>query len=210
MRKYVRDFLDLDDEDLTDSVFDGFILDATTRVIEKDRRWPFLEVVSDFTAIAGVDSYSLADVLPEFEDIVKVGRLDWIDHSAGDDYGPSGIVQAYSTWGGRLYLHPTPTAAQQFEVQGYRSVGDWTQGGATATPPFPAEFHMLLVKWALSCAYAQQDDPELASFHAAQFMEQLNVLWRARLAAPSHTPLIVGGGRRRPHWPETLRFPWEA
>jgi hypothetical protein len=192
MRDYVREFLDLDEEDLTDNVFDQFIEEGTTKILRRERQWPWLEVATEFTTVADQQAYVLADTLPTVDQILTVSDYRWVAHHEGPKYGTVSAPLAYSTFGGSLFLWPTPTTAESIPVTGYRKVTGWTAGGPSATSPLPEQFDTLLLKWGLSMAYAQQDDPELSMMHKAEFDEQLERLWRDYMVAPSHRPLIVG------------------
>jgi hypothetical protein len=51
--------------------------------------------------------------------------------------------------------------------------------------------------WALSKAYAQQEDPELSALYERQFSDELNEYRRRLTITPHEQPMILNGGSTR-------------
>ncbi len=55
----------------------------------------------------------------------------------------------------------------------------------------PEDFHSLVRTWALAGVYAQQDDPEAATYWRQQFEELLRAKAAITMRTPSAPPLIL-------------------
>ena len=62
MRDYVRNVVDIDSTDISDSVLNTFIREGYNLVVYSEKRWPFYEVSVTFDTVASTKDYSLADV----------------------------------------------------------------------------------------------------------------------------------------------------
>lgn len=191
IRAFVRDHLDVDDEELPNSLLDRFIIDGADRIerasVALGGRWSFRQVTYAFNSASTQQAYSLdttsglggAGIIPLalVEDVRgPTYSLTPSDHRAqrarySTSAASTGTPRWFSTWGRSLYLWPTPSGAEAFQVSGYRQGNDWVS--TNAAPDFPDEFHELIATWALTRSYIQQDDPEMAAFLRDEFAHTL-------------------------------------
>lgn len=214
MRDYVRLYLDLDEEDLPDLIFDRFAEDGAQKIVERDPNWPWLETSVDFVPVVGQSAYATATVAPTIGVITGVAPVDqslyheyqWTAWADIDDWGSASVPMAWTEYGANLYIVPAPLTTDQIRVSGLLRVEDWTAAGPSATPPLPAEFHSLILEWTLAMTYAQQDDPENSAMHQGLFAERLESVWRRWASSPHAADLKIGSAPRRrtvggPVWP---------
>ena len=224
IRDYVRLHLDLEIEDLPDQVLDFFIREGSRRIERAEPRWPFYEVSYSLTVSAGVESVTKVSVGGDLDQITTIVHSDalkhpplvWVGFDAFQELRSQRAAQGrprfFSEQAGSLFFFPTPDIEYTFTVFGYRKPIDWTAGGAGAMPDMPEELHNTVAVWALSKAYAQQEDPELASLYERQFADELNEFRRRLVITPHNQPLVLNGGAA----PDPLRsmvrprFDWEV
>lgn len=214
MRDWVRLYLDLDEEDLPDEIFDQFAEDAVEKILEREPYWPWLDVVVDFEPTIGQTTYDLATVAPNLEFVTAVSPLDtslyhayeWSAFADLERYGQVSVPRAWTTFANQLYIVPAPLTTDTIRITGIQRVAGWTTNGPASTPPVPDQFHTLVRTWCLAMTYAQQDDPENSMMHQAQFAERLEGIWRRWMTEPHAAGLVVGSTPKRatvsgPVWP---------
>ncbi len=203
MRDHIREYLDLDAEELSDAVLDVFIREGARKVVDKELHWPFYESQWSFSTTANEPYYALSVVAPNLNEIaqVRVGGdvVSWVGHGQAEvDYvdATGGDPLGWSVWGDRFYLWPVPQSVLAVDVRGYRKPVDFVALGSGQSPDMPEDFHNLVLSWALLRTYAHQDDPEMAAMFKAQFDEEIMTLWRSHMRGPASQPLVLNGGRR--------------
>lgn len=189
MRTFVRNHLDVDSTELPDSLLDRFIIDGADRIerasVALGGRWSFREVTYGFTVAGGTASYDLdtyaglnGGALAPLAFLDEVRGPTWSllpeDHRAmrarNSRTSPAtGTPRWFTVWGRKLYLWPTPAASGDYEASGTRKGKDWV--ATNAAPDFPDEFHELIAGWALTRAYIQQDDIELATIYREEWAQ---------------------------------------
>src|SRR5688572_28247360 len=120
MRDHVRLYLDLDEEDLPDVIFDQFVENATSKIVEREANWPFLEGTVTFTAAAGQSVYDTESTFPTLEFVTQITQdattgphpldLVWTSYKSRHNWPDWGQTQAWTEYGGLLYLFPAPPA----------------------------------------------------------------------------------------------------
>lgn len=205
IRQYVREFLDLEAEDLSDVLIDTWIVEGYRKLVRATRRVPFFEASWDLDVVAGESTYNTPEDLQEIDAIEGPwGNLVMMDEAqARHDYNlyravpQSGQPEVFTRRGGQVRIWPTPDADYTLRVLGWRKPADWFVQGAGSVPDMPEEWEDALLAWVMHRAYAHQDDPELSSMEAARFQaaaeEAINFDKQGDLAQP----LVMGGGRRR-------------
>lgn len=234
IRSFVRTSLDVDVDDIPDSILNVWLSDAVTRIISYFNESPtFLQVEYKFDTIIGQQSYKL-DTLATFTDVntglTITQPLQAVDEVRGPNYSltprqhrqvresyradaPSGRPQEFSHWGRDLYLWPKPASVETVYLLGIRSP-NWNWVTSNLVPDLPEEFHVLVAHWALARAYAQQDDPEMANFFRGEFAGTLeNLAARFKTNATALPMVMNGGGRREPYRTQRtlgpLIYDWE-
>jgi len=219
IRTFVRLHLDLDTEDLPDSLVDVFIREGSKRIEKASSRWPFYEKVWTVSTMAGQRSYPFTDIGTDVDQIAAILRDDETLHWVGNDlYSILNPIDAtsqskpvqYAWWNDTLYLTPTPDSAYTLTVFGYRDPIDWIANGAGAQPDLPDELHNTVAIWALSKAYIQQEDPEMGSVYERQFADELTEFKRRITETPHPQPLVLNGQAMSVMRPfGRMRFDWE-
>lgn len=188
LRDYVRLMIDVDTTDIPDSLMDVFLREGVTKIAYSSNHWNFYEAEASFSTIAAQRAYSYATAFGStiFQTINSVEtphwRLDALPHAQAQQQfvsvSGSGTQEPrfFSSYANSLYLWPLPDAAYACIAQGYRTPLDFTTQGSGASPDLPAAFHELVGKWAISLAYAQQDDTQNASYFAIDFANTLKTI----------------------------------
>lgn len=221
IRTFVRAHLDLDTEDLPNSVLDVFIREGSKRIERAAPRWPFYAKTWTLTTVGGQRDYAFSAIATDVDQIAAISRddmpLSWVGADVYDIVNPtntlgSGKPVRYTWWGTTLSLHPTPDAAYALTVRGYRTPTDWVAAGAGANPDLPDELHNTVATWALAKAYTQQEDPELGSVYERQFAEELAEFKRRIDSTPLPQPLVLNGTATSRMWPAPWppRFDWQV
>lgn len=213
-RNYPRAYLDLDVEDIPDTLIDRWAQEGSRRISRLKKNWPFYEasttipvgegeveylvLLKDITSIEGPDGPLLRMDASEAE------RRYW----DGTRYAAPNRPQAFSVWANKVRIWPTPDADYSLTARGFRFARDWVAEGAGATPDMPEDFDEVLLAWIMSNAYLHQDEPEQAAIQKAKFDEGLRALAEDELAAPTFTPIVLNSvrGGSRNGLPNALRF----
>jgi len=207
IKNYVRAQLDMDDEELPDSLLDVYLQEAFDRTMAFDNRWPRNETSWTIAKIPGEQTALLPlDLnLPSLTSAWLTGtsshQLLIVDQkTAEDSFGgayrtdASGDVPAYvSVWNGQLHLWPTPSMAStiQIAIRGYRQPV-WTIG-ASDIPDLDPRLHVTLAYFAIALSYAQQEDEVLEGVYMARWDRDLRQQLRAILDPIHNRPLVLGG-----------------
>lgn len=217
LRAYVRQHLDLDEDEVPNSMLDVWARDASIKISRSRKRWPFYETSWQLTLTDGVSDYPLSALSPTPDEITSVVRNDRrLIYMGRDDaeaaYLPyqqhGGYVTYWNTWGDVLRLYPTPSGSDLLYLRGYRKATDWVAAGAGATPDFPDEFHDAIRLYLLAMAYLQQEDPEMAQQFVSAFNSEMDILKKQFGDAPGSYPLVLGGGPRM-RQPNRLHYPFD-
>lgn len=225
IRAFVRDHLDVDDQELPDTLLDFFINDGHFRIDNYSDQWSFRDVEYEFDSEADVAAYDVSSALLRVTGITApLARI--VDISSADDgiipqadhhqmrrrfsgSTESATPRWWSRRGNDVYLWPTPSAVVTYTIDGYRrSDNSWISDDDE--PDFPEEFHELIGWYALSRGYAQQDDLEASTFFRNEFAQQLKE--RAKQYLPRHDEgpaTIIGDTRSGSDMPARLRLDWE-
>lgn len=221
IRTYVRTFLDVDSEELPDSLLDEWVRSGFRRVTRRELRWPWLKKSWNFTPTSGTPTYELGVIADDLESVEHIADDLWdlvqIQPSEAEwRYGPKAQYQiarpqAWSQWGDGIRFWPIPDGNYPLVIRGYRSTLDWISAGAGAEPDCPADFHSLIATYALARAYEQQSDPESAAVQMNHFEQEMNELHNRYMRDPVADPMVFAGRatRNRGGRPTPL-FPWEG
>ena len=205
IRNYVRNHLEVDDEELPDTLLNPYLQDAFERTVALDNRWPRNEAVWPVSKVAGMTNVSMpADMLAS--GIVSVmshdgtRRLTYITQENAEDMFTVNTVTAtgdpvyWSTWGRELSLWPNPGLdnTYDFTVRGYRQPV-WSDAASTI-PDVDARLHPAIAYYAMGLAYAAQEDEILEGVYMARWDRDARALMGAIMDPPRHRPLILNAG----------------
>lgn len=201
IRDYVRDHMDLEEDDLPNHVLDTFIREGSRRIERADAHWPFYQAITTFTLSPEQGRIKLAEVADDLDKLVLLKR--------GDDQllryvGVRELMQLRETrrsrptywtqWGDTLIFWPTPDTEAEIQLLYYRRPHDWVADGAGGVPDMPEELHEAIASWALAHAYAQQEDPEMAALYIQKWQDQLTTFKRTINEMPLEQPIVLNGG----------------
>lgn len=221
IRDYVRTSLDIEQDDLPDTLLDTYVREGSKRIERAEARWPFYEAAYDVGIDVGDDFTAKASIAPDLDQIAAIAHtagshppLTWIGMDLMNELRSQrarvGRPIHFSEWGGDVYWFPTPDVQYTMTVRGYRTAADWVSQGAGASPDMPDELHNTIAVWTLSKAYAQQEDPELAALYERQFSDELNEMRRRLVVTPHQQPLVLNGGSGRQLILARPRYDWET
>ena len=206
LRAFVRAQMDVDEEELPNSLVDEYLQEAFDRTINTATRWPFYETIWDLTKAEDADTISLPTdcQTSDIMSFVEVGNLPltMIDYGAAEMAFSSNTVTVarpayYSVWGNTIYLWPAATTGERtYKLRGYRKPTDWLGAGTDASAEVDADerLHKPLAHYAIAMAYAQQEDEVLEDVYMKRWQSHLNIVGRA-ITTPYHSrPLVMNGG----------------
>lgn len=205
IRDYIRSAMDLEIEDLPDTLIDIWVRDGSKRVERAEARWPFFETVLSYNIeVNPFVLYPLSGISTNLDQISSIvvtshGPLKWVGvdaMNALEEASPTatGRPVYWTRFGDFLQFHPMVDTTYPATVRGYRRANDWIADGSGAVPDLPDELHNTVATWALSKAYAQQEDPEMAAVYERQFADELNEFRRRLVVMPPSQPLVLNGG----------------
>ena len=205
LRAYVRNHLEVDDEELPDMLLDPYLQDAFERTMSLDNRWPRNEATWHVAKVPGDYNVALPpDVLiPAILSVLTHSnsrRLTYITQENIEDLFTANPVTAtgdpvyWSTWGREMTLWPNPglDASYDVTIRGYRQPA-WNTG-ASAIPDLDQRLHPALAYYAMALAYAAQEDEILEGVYMARWDRDVKTFMRAIMDPPRHRPLVMHGG----------------
>jgi hypothetical protein len=205
IRSYVRNHLEVDDEELPDVLLNPYLQDAFERTVALDNRWPRNETSWPVSKILGVYNVSLpTDVL--IPSIISVTahsgnrRLQYISQENAEDLFTQNAIIAigdptyWSTWGRELSLwpNPGPDVSYDMTIRGYRQPV-WDNAVSTI-PDIDERLHPALAYYAMALAYAAQEDEILEGVYMARWDRDSKAFMGAIMDPPRHRPLVLNGG----------------
>lgn len=206
LRQTVRDITDLDSEDLSDSLLNLYLRDGYYRILDTEKRWPFLEKTFTFNTVANQRAYTIsaftADPIAQVVSIVDntaIGlRLDMVGYDMAEQtyvgsYDTSGDPLFYAVWEGKIHLFPKPNNVRTLTVRAYREPIDWitTEGYVDAS----ANLHFPLAYYACSRIYQRLEDSVMAAEYKRSFDEGVALAVQNIQKPTSHAHLRLNAGQ---------------
>lgn len=207
IRDTAREITETEADDVSDVLLNLYIRDGYNKIIDLERRWPFLEISFQFNTVQGQKSYPIASLnVPAVREIVSVVdasnvRLQMISLDLAEEnfIGPSDVPGRplyVAFWGGEISLFPTPNNTLPLKTRGYRLPDDWVGSGSIVDGP--EEFDLPLVYHAVSRIYQAQEAPGPAGDYERAFNDGIAFARRDIMKPESYAPIrFAGGGRGR-------------
>jgi hypothetical protein len=206
LKNYVREHLEVDDEELPDTILNVYLQDAFERTVALDNRWPRNENTWDVSKV--VDSYTVTLPLDmSIPSIISVlgtnsRRLGYMSDENLEDMFFSGVPTAtgepqyWTVWQGQLLLMPNPglNVAYDLTIRGYRQPV-WSNAASTI-PDIDARLHPAMAYYAMSLSYAAQEDEVLEGVYMARWDRDCRGFMKAILDPPRHRPVVLNGAGR--------------
>lgn len=205
----VRDITELDSTDISDSLLTLYLRDGYNRIIDLERRWPFLEVKFNMTTTAGQTEYTIDDFTAhEIREVISIIdpdniRLEYVDYDQAEEpliarNNPSGRPVFFSFWADKLYLFPAPKDSYTLSVRAYRHPTDWVTNNTN--PDGPDGFDLPLVYYVVSRVYQSQEETGTAREYERSFADAIALVRRDLMRPESYSPVVFAGGKYIRRW----------
>jgi hypothetical protein len=201
LRDAVRDQMELDEEDLSNSMIDFYVQEGYTEAIAAEQQWPFFEQFWEIPIPEGASRVPLPKdlaALASVTDQLTGNRLLKIAYEMAEDNrlasDSAGDPTMFSVWGPDLFLWPAAGTARVFGARGWRHPKNWVASGAGAVVDADERLHSTLVHYAVSRAYAQQEDDVLEQLYYGKFRAAFDIVRKAIMKPDPQRPLILNGG----------------
>jgi hypothetical protein len=209
IRSNVREMTETSTNDVSDSLMNLFIRDGYNRIIDLERRWPFLEVSFSFTTVAGQRSYNIDDYTSDdIREVISIVdgenvRLNLVSYDLAEAnfIGPSDVDGRpfyVAFWAGQLHLFPSPSGAYLLQVRAYREPEDWITSGGEVDGP--EAFDLALIDYAVSRVYKMQEAFGPAQEFERSFNDTVAFARRDIMKPESYRPMVLSGGGRARRW----------
>lgn len=205
LRAYVRNHLEVDDEELPDQLLNPYLQDAFERTIALDNRWPRNESSWNLSKVSGTLNIALPPdlLVPSIISVTSHSmnrRLTYITYENAEDLFTQNSVVAigdpvyWSAWGREMQLWPNPGLDLSYDltVRGYRQPV-WDEAASTI-PDLDARMHPCLAYYAMALTYAAQEDEILEGVYMARWDRDAKAFMGAIMDPPRHRPLVLNGG----------------
>tara|TARA_R110002153_G_scaffold45623_1_gene128729 strand:+ start:6823 stop:7485 length:663 start_codon:yes stop_codon:yes gene_type:complete len=203
LRDAVRLQLDLEVEDLSNALIDLYLLEAFQQTTANENRWPWLE--TSWTVSATSDGLPI-DMPATFGVAASVTgeglqSVSHVNHSSAeayysDDTSGADTADLFSLWGNQLYLWPKSNSVKTVTVRGWRLLSEDWSGVASGVPDCDSRLHPSMVHYAISRAYAGQEDDQLSAFYLSTWQRMISVTMTQIMRAEYQGPVQMGRGLR--------------
>ena len=215
IRSRSREVAEVSAADVSDGLMDLFIRDGYNRILDLERRWPFLEVSFTFDTVAGQVAYSINDYTDyDIREIVSIVdpehvRLDFISVEVAEETfvtseAPTGRPMFVAYWAGQIHIYPEPNGAYNLKVRAYREPEDWISSGSQ--PDGPEAFDLALIDYAVHRAYKMQEAFAPAQEFERSFNDTVAFARRDIMKPESYSPVQLSSGGHVNRWGRQLRF----
>lgn len=203
LRGAVRLQLDLEVEDLPDQLLDLYLLEAFQQTTSNENRWPWLE--TSWTVSATADGAPIA--LPADFGVAAsltgegLQSVSHVNHNSAEEYysddtSGSATADLFSLWAGHLYLWPKANTDKDITVRGWRALSQEWFGLAAETPDLDVRLHPSLVHYAISRAYAGQEDDIMSAFYMNTWRQMTAITMTQIMRSDYQGPVRMGRGLR--------------
>jgi len=216
----VRDITDLDSVDLPLSLIQQYMKDGFQRIINLERRWPFLQETYTMNTvngqreypISGIGSGDLREVVSMVDNSTSGNRLTLtsVDYAEAMWNGSLDIPSRplnYTLWGDTISLYPKPDTVYPITVRGYRKPSyTWVTNNSLEID-CDDRFHLAIAYYAISQSYKRQEDNEMSAMYKQSFDEAVSLARREIMRPDSHRPMVLSKGATRfseKFWLESL------
>ncbi len=216
----VRDITDLDSVDLPLSLIQQYMKDGFQRIINLERRWPFLQETYTMNTvinqreypISGIGSGDLREVVSMVDNSTSGNRLTLTstDYAEAMWNGSLDIPSRplnYTLWGDTISLYPKPDTVYPITVRGYRQPSYTRVTNNTLEIDCDDRFHLAIAYYAISQSYKRQEDNEMSAMYKQSFDEAVALARREIMRPDSHRPMVMSKGSTRfseKFWLESL------
>lgn len=211
LKTFVRLQADADTTDAPDGNLLVYARMAYNDILSRRNSWPHLEVRYSLTVTPGTADYLFTTLsttdMERVTSITAATNLGWrVQYITLTDamlyYSPTSPAgnQAlhYTVVGGnKIKFFPTPSAAQAYFVDGFRTEAAWpTTAGSLAD--LPRVFDEAIAWYMLAKYYTSQEDQAIAAFYMNEYEMLVNRWVRSETSKENAPrPSLMGGNNRR-------------
>jgi hypothetical protein len=215
IRSKIREMADVSSADVSDGLLNLFIRDGYNRIIDLERRWPFLEVSFTLTTVQDQTAYTIndftSDDIREIASVVDPDhvRLDFISYEIAEETfetsdSASGRPMFVAYWADKIHIFPSPDGAHQLNVRAYREPNDWITAGTT--PDGPEAFDLALIDYGVSRVYKMQEAFAASQEFERSFNDTVSFVRRDIMRPETYAPLKLSSGGSVSLWGKYPRF----
>ena len=202
------------------SLIVSYLKDGFQRIINLERRWPFLETTYTLSTVAGQRDYptssigsgDLREVTSVLDNSTSGNRLSLIsiDEAEAVWHGSFDTPTRplfYAEWGDVIKLYPKPDTVYPLTVRGYRKASYLWTTIMDVVVDCDERLHNAIAYYAVAQAYKRQEDPELSNVYKQSFDEAVMLARKELMRANGHRPMVMSRGFVRPsekYWLESL------
>ncbi len=215
IRSKVREITDVTTSDVSDGLMDLFIRDGYNRIIDLERRWPFLEVSFTLTTVLNQTEYTINDFtthdIREIASVVDPDhvRLDFISYEIAEETfetsdSASGRPMFVAYWADKIHIFPKPDGVHTLNVRAYREPTDWIT--AAGSPDGPEAFDLALVDYGAARVYKMQEAFAASQEFERSFNDTVSFARRDIMRPETYAPLKLSSGGSVSLWGKYPRF----
>lgn len=216
MITFVRTHADTDTDDAPTSSLTVYARAAFNDIKHRTYQWLDNTTMDTLTTVMHQAAYAfdgaefananleyVSSVVGENGPLIHVAYTSYLELE--DGYTGTGVCEIaddathFSVRGPNLYLYPSPSGVQTYQVHGYREFVDWPASGAATEPDLPRVFDEAICWYMLSMYYRAQEDLELAQIYTNDYNRSVD----QQIAAMMRNDSVVkylgkahGGGHR--------------
>ena len=201
----VRAQTETESSELSDARVNDFLEEAFNRTIAAEVQWPFYESSWTLTQAIGDTTLAISSEVSQpgivsLYDLTDNRRINMIDHGTAEDWysGVSGALVGrpvhYSLWEGVIQLWPAYefAAERDYLLRGFRNPVAWSTIGPGDEPDCDSRLHLALSHYAISLAYAQQEDETLESSYMMRWQRDVEMARQNIMQPTQHRPVQMG------------------
>lgn len=205
LREYVRTQTQTTAGELPNATIDNYLNEAFNRTIAWENQWPSLEktwtitqTAGEYTApVPGDCNVAAITGMISFDQRV---RLQLTPHVTAQNVWGEGYrggypgYAAFSVWAGEFVFWPNVvhTTDVDYELTGFRFPTDWISEGDAGVPDIDSRLHRALGHYAISLAYAQQEDESLEGTYMMRWQRDVEQIRGAIMEPSQDRPMIFG------------------
>lgn len=217
---FVREITDLDQADLPSDLIVAYMKDGFQRIVNLERRWPFLETSATLNTVANQRDYPLSSIgdgdIREITSILdnsasgnrlQLVSLDDAEAVWHGSFDTPARPLLFSEWNNSIKLFPKPDTVYPLIIRGYRKASyNWTTQRDTQVD-CDERLHDAIAYYAVSQAYKRQEDNEMANSYKSSFDEAVTLARKELMRAPTYRQVVMARGVVRPsekYWLESM------
>jgi len=215
IRSKIREMADVSSADVSDGLLNLFVRDGYNRVVDLERRWPFLEVSFSFNTVAGQIAYTIDDYTDDdIREIVSIVdpnhvRLEFLSYELAEETFSTSDVSSgrpmfVAYWAGQIHIFPQPDGNYPLNVRAYREPEDWITSGSQ--PDGPEALDLALVDYGVSRVYKMQEAFGAAQEFERSFNDTVSFMRRDVMRPEAYAPIKLSSGGSTNIWGRYPRF----